>query len=88
MHNLACSPPWIAAANQRREYLLGHTPTFCLSNFFNPIFFLSLSIFHPDNTIAMPPKKTAPAAKENVSLGPLAGDGMYCLFCYLLTPIY
>jgi hypothetical protein len=26
----------------------------------------------------MPPKRAAPAAKENVSLGPLAGDGM-CL---------
>lgn len=25
----------------------------------------------------MAPKKTAGAAKENVSLGPLAGDGMY-----------
>jgi hypothetical protein len=45
------------------------------------------SIFHPltpNTTVAMAPPKKAPAAKENVSLGPLAGDGMLDRFFFFL----
>lgn len=36
----------------------------------------------------MPPKtKKAAPAQENVSLGPLAGDGTFCLLSYRVEPI-
>lgn len=58
---------------------LGHTPTFFDLEFPTAAGFSSPPYSIHDNsitTVAMAPPKKAPAAKENVSLGPLAGDGM------------
>ena len=71
------------------EFRLGHTPVFLTVYLsFCALLFLLLLLLSPysstTSTFTMAPKKAPAAPKENVTLGPLAGDGMLILILVML----
>lgn len=80
--HVTCTLAWGSRGQSQRAPGLGHTQRAggeSIEDFLNSALLLLLSSpysIRPSSTVAMaPPKKTAPATKENVTLGPLAGDG-------------